>query len=177
MSGLSTWAVSCGCALALLIFGGCGKPAEATVNAPADPGEPTQAQPKLQTMKIYIGPEQMNAELALTSVQIRTGMMYRTNRLGEDEGMLFPLPDNQRASFWMKHCPVSLSAAYINPDGIIEEIHLLQANNTNPVVAASDNIRFVLETSEGWFARHHIQPGTAVATERGPLMETFFGKH
>jgi uncharacterized membrane protein (UPF0127 family) len=41
-------------------------------------------------------------------------------------------------------------------------------------VAATDNIRFVLETSEGWFTRHHIGAGTAVRTEHGPLMKTFF---
>lgn len=163
--------------MVLLAATGCSKPADAKVSDPVAPGEPTEAQPKLQTMKIYIGPEEMNAELALTPLQIQTGMMYRTNRLGEKEGMLFPLSSNQRASFWMKHCPVSLSAAYIDPNGIIQEIHLLQANNTNPVVAASENIRFVLETSEGWFDRHHIQPGVAVATERGSLMDTFFGRH
>ncbi len=127
-------------------------------------------------MKIYVGTQALNAELALTLDQQSTGMMFRTNRLDEDAAMLFPLPFTQQASFWMKNCPVPLSAAYIDPEGIIQEIHLLRANDTNSVVAASDNIRFVLECSEGWFERHHIQPGVAVATERGPLMKTFFGK-
>ena len=125
-------------------------------------------------MKIYIGSETMTAELALRPMEIMTGMMFRTNRLPENEGMLFALPYNQRASFWMKNCPVPLSAAYIDPNGVIREIHKLEANNTNAVVAATENIRFVLETSEGWFDRHHIQPGVAVATERGSLMNTFF---
>ena len=127
-------------------------------------------------MKIYVGTEPLMAELALTPDQLHTGMMYRTNRLAEDAGMLFPLPYTQQASFWMKHCPVPLSAAYIDPEGIIQEIHVLKANDTNSVVSASANIRFVLECSEGWFERHHIKPGVAVATERGPLMQTFFGK-
>lgn len=165
-----------GLVLALAICAGCNKSAEATVNTTRDPGEPTQAQPKLRTMKIYIGPETMTAELALSPTEIQTGMMFRTNRLGENEGMLFALPYTQVASFWMKNCPVSLSAAYLDPEGVIREIHLLEANNTNSVVSATDNIRFVLETSEGWFERHHIQPGVAVATERGPLMDTFLPK-
>jgi uncharacterized membrane protein (UPF0127 family) len=164
----------CGLALLAGVCAGCNKEADAGVNLAVDPTEPREAQPKLQTMKIFIGPTEMNAELALRPTEIRTGMMFRTNRLAEKEGMLFALPQNQQASFWMKNCPVSLSAAYIDPEGIIREIHLLQANNTNPVVAGSDKIRFVLETSEGWFERHHIQPGTAVATERGPLMDSFF---
>lgn len=140
----------------------------------ADPGEPTEAQPKLQLMKIWLGAEEMEAELALTPQQERTGMMFRTNRLAEDAGMLFPLPYTQQASFWMKNCPVPLSAAYIDTEGVIREIHALHSYDTNPVVAASNNIRFVLETSDGWFDRHHIGVGTAVRTERGPLMQTFF---
>ncbi len=140
------------------------------------PSMPTAAQPKLRTMKLWLGPEEMEVELALTPLQQATGMMFRTNRLPENAGMLFPLPFTQRASFWMANCPVPLSAAYIDPDGVIQEIHLLEANNTNAVVAGSENIRFVLETSEGWFQRHKISPGTAVRTEQGSLMDTIFGR-
>jgi hypothetical protein len=100
-------------------------------------------------------------------------MMFRTN-MAENGGMLFPLPWTQQASFWMKNCPMPLSAAYIDPEGIIQEIHDFQPFNTNSVVAAGNNIRFVLETPQGWFQKHHIQPGVAIATERGPLMQTFF---
>lgn len=137
------------------------------------PGEPTQAQPKLQTIKLWIGSEEMIAELALTPVQQQTGMMYRTN-MAENTGMLFPLPYTQRASFWMKHCPLPLSAAYIDPEGIIQEIHDLQPHNTNGVVAASENIRYVLETPQGWFQRHNIREGVSIRTEQGSLQQTFF---
>jgi uncharacterized membrane protein (UPF0127 family) len=44
------------------------------------------------------------------------------------------------------------------------------------VVSAGDNIRFVLEAPQGWFERHQIHEGVAIVTERGPLMQTFFGK-
>jgi uncharacterized membrane protein (UPF0127 family) len=71
------------------------------------------------------------------------------------------------------HCPESISAAYISPDGVIQEIHHLEQNDTNVVLAATDNIRFVLETSEGWFARHNVNTGMVVRTEKGSLAETF----
>jgi uncharacterized membrane protein (UPF0127 family) len=161
--------------LGLALGSGCSQTPGSTAAPVADPGEPTEAQHGLQTMKIYIQSEVMEAELAVTARQERTGMMYRTN-MAENAGMLFPLPFTQRASFWMKHCPLPLSAAYIDEDGVIQEIHDLQAYNTNPVVAASDNIRFVLETPQGWFQRHHIAPGVSITTERGPLMRTFFGR-
>jgi len=163
--------------LALAIVApGCKKAAEPPPDgALVDPGLPTRAQPRLQTMKIYVGPEEMVAELALTPEQERTGMMFRTN-MAENEGMLFPLPYSQRASFWMKNCPLPLSAAYIDPEGVVQEIHDLHPYDTNSVEAATDDIRFVLETPQGWFGRHHIGTGTAIRTERGSLMDTFFSK-
>ncbi len=158
--------------LAACVLSGCDKPADPP---PTDPTEPTHAQPTLSTMRIYVGPHELVAELALTPQQLRTGMMFRTN-ISENAAMLFPLPYTQRASFWMKNCPRPLSAAYIDPEGIIQEIHELEPYNTNAVFSAADNIRFVLEMPQGWFQRHQIQAGVAVVTERGPLMQTFFGK-
>lgn len=123
-------------------------------------------------MKIYLGAETLEAELALTDQQIQTGVMFRTN-IQETDAMLFVLPYPTRANFWMKNCPESISAAYITPDGTIQEIHHLEKNDTNGVVAARDDIRFVLETQDGWFARHHIATGTVIITEKGSLSETF----
>jgi len=150
---------------------GCSK-SPASPPGPATPALPTQAQPKLQTMKLWLGAEEMDTELALTAVQQQTGMMFRTN-LAEKAGMLFVFPLPHRASFWMKNCPLPLSAAYIDPDGVILEIHDLQPQNTNSVEAASDRVQFVLETSQGWFQRHNVNTGAVVRTERGGLAETF----
>jgi uncharacterized protein len=152
--------------------GGCKRPAAPAGGEVAGPSLPTEAQPKLQTMKLWLGAEEMTAELALNAEQMRTGMMFRTN-LAENAGMLFVFPIPHRASFWMKNCPLPLSAAYIDPEGIILEIHDLQPHNTNSVEAASDRVQFVLETNQGWFGRHHVAPGMVVRTERGSLQETF----
>ena len=69
-------------------------------------------------MKLFVGAEILDAELALTPQQEMTGMMYRTN-IQDTDAMLFVLPQPMRASFWMKNCPESISAAYISPDGVI----------------------------------------------------------
>ena len=166
---------SAGFLVVILAITGCDKSPDLAVAALGDPTDPTEAQPKLPTMKLYVGSEEMIAEVAATPRQQQVGMMYRTN-LAENAGMLFPLPFTRRAEFWMKHCPSPLSAAYIDPEGIIREIHDLEPFNTNTVAAASDNIRFVLETPRGWFQRHHISEGVSVATESGTLMHTFFNR-
>jgi len=141
--------------------------------APTPPPEPTQAQPKLSTIKLFIGAETLDTEQALTEVQEMTGMMYRTN-IQDSDSMIFVLPVPQRASFWMKNCPESISAAYISADGVIREIHHLEKNDTNAVLSATDNIQYVLETSDGWFDRHHVTAGMAITTERGSLSHTYF---
>lgn len=117
----------------------------------------------------------MTTELALTADQIQTGMMFRTN-IAENAGMLFLMPRPLQASFWMKNVSVPLSAAYIDADGVILEIHRFEPYNTNAVVAGSDKIQFVLETPRDWFARHGISTGTVIRTEKGSLFETFFGR-
>jgi uncharacterized membrane protein (UPF0127 family) len=98
-------------------------------------------------------------------------MMFRTNII-EDEGMIFHLGYPQRASFWMKNCPKPLSCAYIDPQGVILEIRSMDSNDTNSIVANSDNVLFVLETARGWFKRHGVTTGMVIQTESGPLAET-----
>ena len=137
---------------------------------------PTQAQPKLQTIKLWLGPEEITAELALTFKQMQTGMMFRTN-LTESDSMLFVFSTPHRASFWMANTKIPLSAAYIDPDGVILEIHPLQPEDTNAVEAASDRVQFVLETSQGWFDRHHVGVGALIRTERGTLLDSFRFAH
>ena len=164
--------------LAALILAGCKRDAISDATPPSanskpmQPQLPTEAQPKLPTMKIYVGAETLDTELALTPQEEETGMMFRTN-IQDSDSMLFVLPYAQRADFWMMNCPESISAAYINTDGFIEEIHHLEKNDTNGVIAATDDIRFVLETSDGWFTRHNIAIGTLIRTEKGSLAETF----
>jgi uncharacterized protein len=134
--------------------------------------EATEAQPKLPTVKLYLGAETLDAEQALTEREQMTGMMFRTN-IQDNDAMIFVFPGPFQASFWMKNCPESISAAYIDPAGVIQEIHHLEKNDTNGVVAASSNIQYVLETSDGWFGRHNVNVGMVIRTEKGSLAETY----
>src|SRR5579862_115398 len=116
--------------LTVALAAGC-KKAETPVAPPVTENQlPTHAQPKLPTLKIYLGAETLDAELAITPREEQTGMMFRTN-ITDESAMLFVLHEPLRApdGFWMTNCPVSLSAAYIGPDGVIEEIHHLEKND------------------------------------------------
>ena len=161
---------------------GCGQsrsvsPALAQTNSP--PVRTNQkhhldhAQPKLRMMKLWIGPKEIAAELALTVTEISTGMMFRES-MPENEGMLFVFGTPHRTSFYMKNTKVPLSAAYIDSSGIIAEIVDLKPLDEIPVEASSDKIQYVLEMNQGWFQRHNVTTGTVIRTERGSLPETFF---
>jgi len=62
--------------LGIVAGAGCRKPSEPPPVQASDQDAITQAQPQLQTMKIYLGAEEMIAELALTPDQQRIGMMF-----------------------------------------------------------------------------------------------------
>ena len=158
---------------AAALLAGCRHSQDAAPPPSAENSLPTQAQPKLPTVKLYIGAETLDAEQALTWREQETGMMFRTN-IQDADAMIFVFPQPFQASFWMKNCPESISAAYIDPNGVIQEIHHLEKEDTNAVVAASANIQYVLETSDGWFKRHNINVGTDIRTEKGSLQETYF---
>jgi hypothetical protein len=156
---------------------GCGQqPAPPLPAAPPKHIYPTHAQSKLPTLRLWLGASEVSAEMALSDIQIETGMMFRTN-LDENSGMIFPLQQPQQARFWMLNCPLPLTAAFIDPQGQILEIHDLHANDTNDVMTESRNILYVLEMNQGWFVRHHIEPGTIVRSEVGTLQETFFRRN
>jgi uncharacterized membrane protein (UPF0127 family) len=131
-----------------------------------------RALPKLPSLKLWVGKQVIEAEMAVTARELATGMMYRTNIL-ENEGMLFRLPFPQRASFYMRNTEVPLSCAYIDAEGTILEIHDLQPLNEKPVPSATENILYVLETAQGWFERNSIGVGTVIRTADGSLAEVF----
>ncbi len=160
------------------VLSGCQKTAPTPPATPeVDPvyGHLTHAQPKLPTIKVWLGDQELIAEIARKDLEIRTGMMYRTN-MAENEAMLFVFPGPEERSFYMRNCIVPLSAAYINPSGVILEIIQLQPHDERGVGSQSSNVQFVLEVPQGWFERHHIGTNVVVRTEHGSLLETFFGK-
>ena len=163
--------------------GGCNKSSSATDSgSPALPaqlrldplrGHLPHAQPKLPTIKVWLGREELITEIAREPVQIATGMMFRTN-MPENTAMIFVFSEPGPRSFYMRNCVVPLSAAYIEPDGMIAEIVDLQPGDEHGVQSRSSDLQFVLEVPQGWFKRHNVSVGDVVRTERGSLQETFF---
>lgn len=163
----------------LLLASGCG---EEAVSAPQDATKraatpantsPKQGQPKLPTTKLYVGTNEITAEIAATPIQVQTGMMWRTN-LGEMEGMLFVFGRPQSVSFYMRNTLVPLTCAYIDPEGVILELHDMKPLDESSIPSASGQVQYVLEMNQGWFERHGVKPGMQFATPHGTLRQSFF---
>ena len=146
-----------------------GSIASASVQPEAPKGQP---QPKLPTLNLWVGTNQVAAEICQTLDQIHTGMMFRT-KMAEMDGMLFVFPQPQRVAFYMKNTLIPLSCAYIDSEGNILETYDMEPLNETPIPARSDQVQYVLEMKQGWFERHNIRPGVAIATERGTFPQTF----
>jgi len=106
-------------------------------------------------------------------VQIATGMMFR-KEMGENQGMLFVFLRPHRTAFYMRNTYIPLSCAYIDPEGTVLELHDMKPLDESQITAKSDDIQYVLEMKQGWFARNNIAVGTVIRTEIGPLRDTFF---
>lgn len=171
----SGWVFGLGAALLLAVGPGCERNASESVLAAEASHLPKQAQPKLATLKLWLGPHELNAEVARTERERSAGMMFRTN-IAENEAMLFVFPYASRVSFWMKNVPIPLSCAYLDREGVILEVHDLKPHDETPVPSRSREVQFVVETAEGWFERNQVSAGVLVQTEKGTLRETFFGR-
>ncbi len=161
--------------VALFLLGAACKDSRSpTPTLPPTEADPlSKAQPRLPTMKLWLGNHEIVAELATTTIQQQTGMMFRTN-MAEMDGMLFVFPGPHRAGFWMKNTRVPLDAGYIDAKGVIREIHPLEPFNETTVDAQSDLTQYVLEMNQGWFARNGVTVGMEIRTEKGSLSKTFF---
>jgi uncharacterized protein len=89
-----------------------------------------------------------NVEVARTEAEQERGLMFR-DRLGPDQGMIFPMSPPRVASFWMKNTVIPLDMIFIRADGTIARI----AAETEPYsltpVSSGEPVAAVLEIKGG----------------------------
>ena len=151
----SHWANWAWLAVFSVVFAGCGP--ESTNPPPSEPAstpaarklgfDRPDAQPKLATIKLWLGTEEVVAEIARTELEIASGLMHREG-LGENEGMLFVMPFTREVAFYMRNTKIPLSIAYIGEDGRILELHDMEPFDESGRPSQAPNIRFVLRSEE-----------------------------
>ncbi|HSW21068.1 MAG TPA: DUF192 domain-containing protein [Ramlibacter sp.] len=139
--------------LALAIAGAFGP-------AQAQPQEPQMTLPRA---KLSAGMHQIDAQLARTSDQRSTGLMWR-KEMPQHEGMLFVFDQPSMQCFWMMNTLIPLSAAFVADDGTIANIADMKPLSQESHCSAKP-VRFVLEMNQGWFAKKGLQAGARLTGE------------
>ena len=80
---------------------------------PVEAWEPTEAQGRLATTTLTVGPVQVQAEQCRTEREIQTGMMFRKT-MTDKEAMLFVHAGPAPRSYWMKNVTVPLSIGSVS---------------------------------------------------------------
>lgn len=110
---------------------------------------------------IRIGEHDLNVEIAATPETRRRGLMFRTN-LGENQGMLFIFPGEERRAFWMKNTLIPLDAAFFDSDGRLVNVQTMQPqpdaedDGDYRTYPSAGPARYVVETRAGWFEERGI---------------------
>jgi uncharacterized membrane protein (UPF0127 family) len=104
-------------------------------------------------------PHRIAAVVRATDAETEVGLMYRKERLSDDEGMLFAFGDDRDHSFWMKNTFISLDLIYLDARGEIVGI----IADVPPLSLESRSVgrpsRYVLEVQAGFASRHGLALG------------------
>lgn len=118
-------------------------------------------QTNLPRTSLSIGIHQMEVQLAQSSEQHATGLMFR-KEMPLSEGMLFVFENAIRQCFWMKNTKIPLTAAFVADDGTIVNLEDMRPDTTDSH-CSSKPVRFVLEMNQGWFAKKGIRAGSKIS--------------
>ena len=115
---------------------------------------------ELPTVPLTINGFKLTVEVARTSEQQMTGLMYRFS-LKPDHGMVFVFERSEPRAFWMKNTYIPLSIAFVAADGRIVNIDDMapQDETTHP---SSGPAMYAIEMRKGWFAERGIKAGDRV---------------
>lgn len=103
----------------------------------------------------------INAEIADNDSEREMGLMFRKS-MDENEGMLFVFEKEKKLNFWMKNTYIPLDIAYIDRNGIINEIYHMKPLDVSVTYNSIKPAMFALEVNLGWFSRHKIKTGSKI---------------
>jgi len=120
-------------------------------------------QMNLPRVKLAAGMHQIDAQVARTSEQRATGLMWRRD-MPQHEGMLFVFEQPTKQCFWMMNTPSPLTAAFLDEDGTIVNLADMQPLSTQSHCSQRP-VRFVLEMNQGWFQKKGLRAGARLSGE------------
>lgn len=88
------------------------------------------------------------------------GIMFRKS-LGENQGMLFVLEEEERPRFWMKNMNFPLDIIWIKQDKRVAQIsrNATPCTDNCPTFNPSEKVKYVLEVPAGFADSRQVKPG------------------
>jgi uncharacterized membrane protein (UPF0127 family) len=115
-------------------------------------------------------PISFEVEFAVTPVERRHGLMYRT-ALDEKAGMLFVFRNNAVRHFWMKDTPLSLDILFFTAEQKLVHVVPSAEPNNDAVISSLVPARYVLELKAGSLNRFGLVIGTALVIPKDSIQE------
>lgn len=131
--------------------------AVAPERCPVDPDGAPPVLPRKQ-IRIRETAQTLAVEVASSPETSERGLMFRKQRLEENQGMLFELPKRVQ-TFWMHNTCIPLDMIFADEDGFVQGVleEVPPMNDEPRAVGCSG--RYVLEVDAGWSRRHGLKPG------------------
>jgi uncharacterized membrane protein (UPF0127 family) len=160
-------------------------PPAATPAAPAKPADddplpqqiPNLSDAGLPVVRLTLGSEPFDLELAATDAAITKGLSGR-DRVRRHRGMLFVMPYSRELGFWMVDCLVPIDIAYVNEQGIVTAVHTMKTEPPQradesrgayevrlPRYPSGAKSRYAIELAAGEFARLGIAKGSEIKVD------------
>jgi uncharacterized membrane protein (UPF0127 family) len=113
------------------------------------------------------GSKLIDVEVAETSDQRRTGLMFRES-LNEDSGMVFIFFEPTWGGFWMKNTRIPLSIAFFDVDGKILKILHMEPCKEDPCPSYDPAVQYMgaLEVNKGAFEEWGVEEGDIIHVRR-----------
>ena len=126
----------------------------------------TPVQVKTENQNVFIELDLRTLELAKTTLEIQTGLMYRKNLCARC-GIVFAFETEDYRSFWMKNTLLPLDIIFVNKNGKINTIH----TNTTPLdqslrYPSKAPSKYVLEFRSGFSEQYSLKEGSYLNLEK-----------
>lgn len=163
--------LGCVFSLAGILLGGCiGAPPTTSGNGSGSGGAVAGQEQRrvfpldsLKTATITVSGKPIRVWLTQTSAQHEEGLMWvGSDRLTDDQGMLFVFQSEELRAFWMRNTLVSLDIAYMRGDGRVVKTWTMPAM-TLQTFPSQEPAMFALEMKAGAFSRLGLKVGDVIS--------------
>lgn len=163
---LGKWTLAGALALALIACGGDPFSSSSAANG-AQGAAASGLEIVPLTVRTATAAHRFDVEVARTEAEQQRGLMFR-ERLGPNEGMLFPFPMPRPASFWMKNTLIPLDMIFVRADGSIARVAVNTVPHSLELVGVEEPVAAVLEIAGGRSVELGISEGDRVSWPGGP---------